>query len=223
MPMSFEQTSRPARIWTTKRLALALVVFLLLSVALSSSCNNEANYEGTTNAPATKASPARASTQPQPQQQANAQVLPDSVRQTEVKTIDGKPLKLADYTGKVLVLDVWATWCGPCRLEIPELIQLHQDYKARGVEVVGLAYETQNNQTPENEAKVRSFANQFKINYTVGLASDELAGSLLLPSGSIPQTYIIGRDGKIVGHYKGYSPALGAELRQQVDQALAGT
>jgi len=220
--MTSEQSSSPVRIWTKKRLALACVVFALLSVALSSSCNNEANYEGTTNAPAIKATPARAGTPTQAQTN-NVQMLPDSVRQTEVKTIDGKALKLADYTGKVVVLDVWATWCGPCRLEIPELIQLHQDYKGRGVEVVGLAYETQNNQTPENEAKVRGFANQFKINYTVGLASDDLAASLLLPSGSIPQTYVISQDGHIVGHYRGYSPALAAELRQLVEATLAGT
>src|ERR1041384_8660189 len=217
MSMISEQSSPRVRIWTMKRLAFALFVFVGLTVA----CNNEANYEGTSNAPPTKATPNRAGTPTQTQ--TAAQMLPDSVRQTELKTIDGKPLKLADYTGKVLVLDVGATWCGPCRLEIPELIQLHQDYNKRGVEVVGLAFETQNNQTPENEAKVRSFANQFKINYTVGLASDELAGSLVLPSGNIPQNYIIGRDGKIVGHYKGYSPALGAEIRQLVDQALAGT
>jgi thiol-disulfide isomerase/thioredoxin len=215
--MISEQSSQRVRIWTMKRLAFALVVFVVLTVA----CNNEANYEGTTNAPTTKATPNRAGTPTQTQ--TAAQMLPDNVRQTELKTIDGKPLKLADYAGKVVVLDVWATWCGPCRLEIPELIQLHQDYNKRGVEVVGLAYETQNNQTPENEAKVRSFANQFKINYTVGLASDELAGSLLLPSGSIPQTYVISQDGHIIGHYRGYSPAVGAQLRQWVDQALAGT
>jgi thiol-disulfide isomerase/thioredoxin len=113
-----------------------------------------------------------------------------------------------------------ATWCGSCRLEIPELIKLHQDYNGRGVEVVGLAFENMNNQTPENESKVRAFADQFKINYTVGLATDEVAGSLLLPTGSIPQTYVIGPDGRIVGHYKGYSPAVGAQIRQWVDEAL---
>src|SRR5437773_2550179 len=135
MPMTSEQSSSPARVWTTKRLTLAFVVFALLSVALSSSCNNEANYEGTTNAPAPKGTPASKGAPPQ---QTAAETLPDNLRQTEMKTLDGKPLKLSDYTGKVVVLDLWAQWCGPCRLEIPELVALHKDYQGRGVEVLGL-------------------------------------------------------------------------------------
>lgn len=203
----------PAPVLTKQRLTLTLVVFVLLAISLSSGCNKEANYEASNNAPNPNAPPAKTT-------QTAAQMLPDNVRQTEMKTVDGKPLKLADYAGKVVVLDVWATWCGPCRLEIPELIKLHQDYSGRGVEVVGLAFETMNNQTPENESKVRAFASQFKINYTVGLATDEVASSLLLPTGSIPQTYVIDPGGRIIGHYKGYSPAVGAQIRQWVDEAL---
>src|SRR5205085_10664203 len=99
MPMTSEQSSSPVRIWTKKRLALACVVFALLSVALASSGNNEANYEGTTNAPAIKATPARARPPTQAQTN-NVQVLPDRGRQTEVKTNDGKARKLAGYSGK---------------------------------------------------------------------------------------------------------------------------
>ncbi len=215
--MSKEQTSR---VWTNKRLALALVVFALLAVALSSSCNREANYETATNAPTPATKPPQANASPG----AARDPLPDSLTQVQMTTIEGKPLKLADYAGKVLVLDLWATWCGPCRLEIPELVALHNDYKTRGVEVLGLTVEGLNaEEKARKETAVRRFADEFKINYTVGWAEEGLARAFLLPTGSIPQTYVIGRDGRVVRRFTGYSPMLAPQIRQTVDEALAGT
>ena len=212
------------RIWQGKRLALALVVFALLAVALSSSCNREANYETANNAPTPATTPPRAHASPvRPAPGAATDPLPDSLTQVQMTTLDGKPLKLADYAGKVLVLDLWATWCGPCRLEIPELVALHHDYKARGVEVVGLTIEGLTEaERQEMEDRVRAFASEFKINYTVGWADENLARAFLMPSGSIPQTYVIGRDGRVVRRFTGYSPMLAPQIRQSVDEALAG-
>ncbi len=223
MTMTPAPTPRPARIWTSQRITLTLVVFALLSVALSSSCNHEANYEASNNAPATTTTPARPNAPP-PQPAATA--LPAGLQQTAMKTIDGKALKLADYSGKVLVLDLWATWCGPCRYEIPDLVALHKDYQGRGVEVVGLTIEGLTEvEQQQKTAAVHQFASQFKISYTVGWAERGLAMALLSPTGSIPQTYVIGRDGRVVGHFTGYDPggSTAARIRETVEQALAGT
>jgi thiol-disulfide isomerase/thioredoxin len=215
-----------SRIWTSKRLALALVVFALLAVALSSSCNNEANYGATNNTPARPPAPPRSATQPQPQPAAANNVFPESLKQIQMKTLDGQPLQLANYAGKVLVLDLWATWCGPCRYEIPDLVALHNEYQGRGVEVVGLTIEglTEAEQQ-QKSAAVHQFADQYNISYTLGWADRSLAVALLSPSGSIPQTYVIGRDGRIVGHFTGYDPggSTAARIRQTVDQALTGS
>jgi hypothetical protein len=72
---------------------------------------------------------------------------------------------------------------------------------------------------------VHQFADQYKISYTLGWADRALAVALLSPSGSIPQTYVIGRDGRIVGHFTGYDPggSTAARIRQKVDQALTGS
>jgi thiol-disulfide isomerase/thioredoxin len=211
-------------IWTGKRVALALVVFALLAVAFSSSCNNEAHYETSNNPAAPPPAAPRPGTQPAPAAANN--MFPEGLKQTAMKTIDGKELRLANYSGKVLVLDLWATWCGPCRYEIPDLVALHKDYQARGVEVVGLTIEglTDAEQQQKSPA-VHEFANQYKISYTLGWADRSLAVALLSPSGSIPQTYVIGRDGRIVGHFTGYDPggSTAARIRQTVDQALTGS
>ncbi|HEX8072924.1 MAG TPA: TlpA disulfide reductase family protein [Pyrinomonadaceae bacterium] len=211
-----------SRIWTGRRLAHTLLVFVLLATALSAGCNQDADFnhtKTTTNAPAAPAAPPA---KPAPAPALTS--LPADIQQIEMQTLDGQPFRLADYSGKVLVLDLWATWCGPCRLEIPELVALHKEYKARGVEVVGLTIEGLTEQEQEQKADaVRRFASDFKINYRIGWADQNLAISLLSPSGSIPQTYVIGRDGRIVGKFRGYSPAVGAQIRQWVDQALGET
>lgn len=128
--------------------------------------------------------------------------LAATVMQAGFKTLDGKTKRLSDYSGKVLVVDLWATWCGPCRLEIPHLVELAKDYKSKGVEIVGLTSED-----PETQGEqVKNFSNQFKINYSVGFADQQMVAGLANGRNGIPQTIIIGRDGKVRRHFIGFSP-----------------
>jgi thiol-disulfide isomerase/thioredoxin len=138
------------------------------------------------------------------------------VTQKDFQTLDGGSLRLANHAGKVVVVDLWATWCGPCRQEVPHLVQLSKDYKDRGVEIIGL--------TTENPAaaaqKVRDFANEFQINYTLGWAGD-LAPSLMQGNTSIPQKFVITRDGRLMKHIIGFNKLTGtAQLREAIEQAL---
>ncbi len=133
-------------------------------------------------------------------------------------TIDGGSMKLSDYSGKVLIVDLWATWCGPCRQEIPHLIQMANEYKSKGVEVVGLT-----NEDPIAAAEqVKAFAQQFKINYPIGWADMNMQVGLMNGRSGIPQTIIFGRDGKVRNHFVGFSPAISVpQMKAAIEEAVS--
>lgn len=154
-----------------------------------------------------------------PASPANPLALPANVSEASINLLDGGAKKFSDYKGKVLIVDLWATWCGPCRQEIPHLIELANKYKSEGVEVIGLT-----NEDPTADAeKVREFSKQFKINYPIGWADQDLAMSIMRMGGrsGIPQTLIIGRDGRVRNHFVGFAaqisvPQLTAALEEAV-------
>ena len=142
--------------------------------------------------------------------------MPAGVTQGDFQTLDGGSLRLANLAGKVVVLDLWATWCGPCRSEIPHLVQLGKDYKDRGVEVIGLTTE---NPTAAAQ-KVRDFVREFQIDYTIGWAGN-LGPALMQGNSSIPQKFVITRDGRLMKRVIGFNKQTGtAQLREAVEQAL---
>ena len=112
-----------------------------------------------------------------------------------VQDLNGKPLDLSGYRGKVVLLNFWATWCTPCRAEIPNFVQFQDSYGPQGFQIVGLSM--------DDDAKpVREFYQQFKMNYPVGLGSDKIAQSYGGVLG-LPVTFLIGRDGRIAAKYIG--------------------
>jgi thiol-disulfide isomerase/thioredoxin len=136
----------------------------------------------------------------------------------DVPTINGGTIKLSEYQGKVLVLDFWATWCPPCRQEIPDLVRIAAQ-KDRGVEVVGLHIDDRGRSTPQ---AIREFIKNYQIPYTIGLANDEMFVAYLgRDDDTIPQTLVFGRDGKLVAHISGYSPASSRRLAEAVSRALS--
>jgi peroxiredoxin len=139
-----------------------------------------------------------------------------------VATLDGKSLKLSDYDKKVVVLNIWATWCGPCRLEMPDLVKLNQEYKSRGLIVLGLA--TSYNERNDQE-HVKEFLKKQNIDYKILWDDGGLAQPLVQIMGGrsvIPQSFVISRDGRIVKHFQGFSPlSTPALMRQAVEEALS--
>ena len=149
--------------------------------------------------------------------ESSAAPLPENVMQASINLLDGQKAKLADYSGKVLIVDLWATWCGPCRQEIPHLIELAKEYKGKGVEVIGLTSEN-----PETDAEmVKEFSKMFNINYPIGWADEEMQSGLTRGRAAIPQTYIIGRDGKVLRHYVGFNPRVVPQMKAVIDAAAS--
>ena len=139
----------------------------------------------------------------------------------EVPTLDGARLKLSDYLGKVVVVDFWATWCGPCRQEIPQLVRISNQNRERGVEIIGLHIDDRGQSTPQ---QIRRFIEQYSINYPVGMASNEMFMAYLgAIEDTIPQTLVFDRKGRLVKHFVGYGPAHARALDEAVNLALAGT
>jgi cytochrome c biogenesis protein CcmG, thiol:disulfide interchange protein DsbE len=143
--------------------------------------------------------------------------LPENVMQASINLLDGQKTKLSDYSGKVLVLDLWATWCGPCRMEIPHLVEIAKEYKSKGVEVIGLT-----NEDPETDSElVKKFSEAFNINYPIGWADPEMQMGLMRGRNGIPQTFIIGRDGKVLKHYVGFDPRLIPKMKAIIEAAVS--
>jgi cytochrome c biogenesis protein CcmG/thiol:disulfide interchange protein DsbE len=138
-----------------------------------------------------------------------------------VRTLDGREFKLSEYQGKVLVVDFWATWCGPCRQETPQLARLARENRDRGLEVIGLHIDDRGRSSPED---IRKFIDNYGITYTVGLATDDMFTAYLgTDDDTIPQTLVFGRDGRLTKHLIGYSQSGGKALDEAVNQALAGS
>jgi len=124
--------------------------------------------------------------------------------------ISGHPLQLADYKGKVVLLDFWATWCAPCRSEIPKFVEWQKQYGPEGLQVIGISMD-------DSDKPVPGFVQQFGIDYPIALGDAKLAdqyGGVL----GLPVTFVIGRDGQI--HHKHVGLTDMALLEGEVKQLL---
>ena len=145
--------------------------------------------------------------------------LPPEVALAPLKDVNGASFKLADFFGKVVVVNFWATWCGPCRREIPELVKLRKEFHSRGVgvEMIGLTSEDPNTSAD----KVRKFMQDYQIDYRIGWATGQVSAPLMQGHTAIPQTFIISPDARILKRFVGFSAAnTSTELKQALEEAL---
>jgi thiol-disulfide isomerase/thioredoxin len=136
--------------------------------------------------------------------------VPEDAAPLSGKTLEGKAVSLADYKGKVVLVDFWATWCDPCKDEIPELIKLQDELGPKGFVVLGVSMD-------EDAAEVTPFAKAAKINYPVILNGGELAPKGWIVPG-LPTAYLIDKDGKALTRLFG-SKSL-KKLKLDVEAAL---
>jgi thiol-disulfide isomerase/thioredoxin len=149
---------------------------------------------------------------------AELSALPDSLLNRELKSVDQGSFRLADFSGKVIVVNIWATWCGPCRREVPDYEKVRKEYAGRGVEFIGLT--TEDPRTSSD--RVHKFAHDFNFHFRLGWADRETARTLMNGRNVIPQTVVVDPDGRIISHWRGYSPTQSRDrLREIIEHALS--
>jgi peroxiredoxin len=197
---------KEVKFWTPLRLVSTLMVLGLLAAFGVSSCNSDDPLPRVEVKPGAPKRPGTGLT-----------VLPRLVLDAENKATNGAPIKLANYAGKVLLVNLWATWCGPCRTETPELVRLHKEFQSRGVEMVGLSTED-----PDASAQtVINFVREYDVDYQIGWAKREVAQTLMQGRTAIPQSFIITRDGRILKRFIGFDPEVTPpQLKKALEDAL---
>jgi peroxiredoxin len=126
--------------------------------------------------------------------------------------LDDQPLDLGNYRGKVVLLDFWATWCAPCRKDIPRFIAMQEKYHRQGFQVIGISMD-------DGPKPVQEFYREFKMNYPVALGTEQLAeayGGVL----GLPVTFLIDRNGRVVAKHTGAVEM--AKVEQEIQSLLQG-
>jgi peroxiredoxin len=144
-----------------------------------------------------------------------ASVKPDKQRKAApdftLKDSNGKDFKLSDYKGKIVLLNFWATWCGPCKIEIPWFIEFEQKYKDRGFAVLGVSMDD------DGWPVVKPYLEQKKINYRVAMGNDSV-GNLYGGVDSLPTTFIIDKEGRVASTHVGLVGK--NDYQNEIDQLL---
>jgi len=126
-------------------------------------------------------------------------------------TPDGREMSSLEFGGKVVLLNFWATWCPPCREEIPDLKQIQQEFANRGFTVVGLSVDRE-------ARKVQNFLEGTPLNYPVGIVGPSISQAYGVSS--IPATFLIDQSGKVVFQTVGYSPSEMNRIRDRINELL---
>jgi thiol-disulfide isomerase/thioredoxin len=181
-----------------KELFFNLALFVVLAAAFSS-CNTNSNLQSGEPPAASNSTTANAGA---PKKPSEYPPIATAIAESDIKNLDGSTFKIADKKGKVILLNMWATWCGPCRAEMPALVKMQDAFRDQGLEIVGL------NSDDEPAEDINNFAKAMNLNYTLVWPDDKLRNDLLKISqfGGIPQSFLIDRDGNLRGVFRGANP-----------------
>lgn len=199
-----------------------LLLLLLLAVAIATTAAPQSGRR-ITNPQPTYTAPVQPPVNPEPPPRATASAtgpmnfLPESFRERQIKGVQKGDFRLADFDGKVVVINIWASWCGPCRREIPEYERVRKSYEGRDVEFVALTTEDPR----ESATAVNKFLRQVDFGFHLGWADSETARFLMNGRSGIPQTIVIDTNSRVIKHWTGYAPGRsGDRLKDAIDEAL---
>lgn len=182
-----------------RRNAAAIVIIALVVVVMI--------YAGVKNS-RPKVSAMIGSPQPLVYGQSKGKEAPDFV----LKDLEGKQVKLSDFRGKAVLLNFWATWCGPCKVEMPWFVDFQKEYGPQGLEIVGVALDD------SGRDEIQKFAKDMGVNYTILQGQDDVGDAY--GAVGLPTTFYIDRNGKIVDSASGLVSR--SEIEDNIKRALSG-
>lgn len=208
-----------------KRVLSTFVLFLALAITFSSQsgcggsqpnvngANTNVNANVNTNANIASASPANGTEYPP---------IASGLASADFELLDGGKVKLADKKGKVVLVTLWGTWCGPCVAEMPTLIKLQDAYRDKGFEVLGLNI-GDGEGTPESIDKITKFVAEKQLNYTVARSSSDATREFykVTKADVVPQALLIDREGRLRGAFVGGGPRISASIEDTVAKIMS--
>lgn len=149
--------------------------------------------------------------------------LAAGLSQAEFENLDGTKFKVADKKGKVLLLNIWGTWCGPCRAEMPHLVEMQNKYGTEKFEIIGLNIGDQDTGQPEGVELIKRFAEDMKLNYTLARSPSESTAQFykITKQQVVPQSLLVDREGHLRGVFIGGGSRVINSMKETVEKTMA--
>jgi cytochrome c biogenesis protein CcmG/thiol:disulfide interchange protein DsbE len=194
--------------------AIFSIVFSGLTGCGSQSANTAANNAAKNAAPANGATNGASTTVYPP--------LASALADAELEALDGTKTKVSDRKGKVVLLNIWGIWCGPCIAEMPHLVELQEKYRDQGLEIIGLNIGADEMGTPEDLDAIKKFGEKKNINYTLVRSPDDVTKQfyLITKQNVVPQSILINREGQLRGVFVGFGGRVLNSLKETIDKTM---
>lgn len=200
-----------------KHLFTNIALFTVFAIVFSgvSACSGSGTAtSNSADSPATKANTTDSKSSAYPP-------LPSGIAQADLELLDGTKIKATDRKGKVLLLNLWATWCGPCRAEMPELVVIQDKYRDKGFQILGLDV-GDGEGGPESIEDIKAFGEKMKLNYELARVGNNVTSEVykFTKFSGVPISLLVDREGNVRGVFLGGGPKVLGQMKETVDKLM---